>query len=100
MNALVKAYNNEYSRVIGMSPNEYIAKKIKKNVRNEYSPYKYKVGDKVRIKLQLKATDKGFGERWSRVVSMVEKRLHRNGLNFYYINGKGHRENDLQLIRK
>ena len=80
-----KNLNNQYNTVIKMSPNEAEKKHNEKNVysqqkkllrkRNHLIPHTYKVGDKVRIKIEKKFKTK-FDYNWSKKIYIIHKVFH------------------------
>lgn len=117
---IVTAYNMSVHSSIGIAPNDvtkdnqnevrlqaYLARK-KRGGRSRYvrHPYKFKVGDTVRVSYTKGKFDREYSERWSHEIYTVERRYRRHDSVPVYIlkdwNGEsikgGFSEEELQLV--
>ena len=85
---LVRAYNITTHRSIGMRPVDAYARKFdalqnlyKSSTRQK--PFKYKVGDTVRISKTRRAFRKGYAAGWSEEIFTIVKRQRRDRLPVY-----------------
>jgi transposase InsO family protein len=110
---LLKSYNNSHHSSINMRPNDVslsnqftVYKYMKsKNEPPPIAPYKFNLGQSVRISFEKKPFDREMGERYSREIFQILKRYRRHNINLYklidcskeYIIGTWY-ENELQAV--
>ena len=97
---IVSAYNSSVHSSIGIAPNNvtkenesevrlqaYLARKKRRGKKKKYvrRPYKFKVGDKVRISYTKGTFQREYSERWSHEIYTVERRYRRHDSTPVYI---------------
>lgn len=82
---LVDSYNNSYHRSIKRTPSsvnksnaDEVWKTLYENSALKRSPYKFKVGDQVRISKMKRMFEKGYLPNWSEEIFTISKRIPRN----------------------
>ena len=89
----VRSYNSSYHRTIGMPP-EMVGKNNERSVwwfsywrkQGEYfslKPFKFKVGDHVRVSSLKGIFDREYDFKWSGKIFIVKNRYRRDGINVY-----------------
>ena len=81
---LTKSYNNSFHRSIGMSPSEVNRKNQQTVYDYQYSDdesdivFKFEIGEYVRIVLEKNIFEKGYTQKWSTEVLIIDKKFASN----------------------
>ena len=90
LDELVKNYNNKYHSTIKMSPIEGSKKINEKKIKNIYNfektkkPFKFKIGDKVRISLEKNIFEKSYETNWTEEIFVIYDIKYSN-VPYYYL---------------
>lgn len=84
---IMQNYNNSYHRSIGMAPNDvnktnerqvYLFQYSDIESLDNYIEFKYKIGDYVRIQIEKSLFEKGYTQKWSTEIFVIDTQIATN----------------------
>ena len=90
LDKLVDSYNNTFHRSIKTTPSSVdksnekeIWSRLYKNLRTSRKPFKYKIGDQVRIASQRMIFRKGYEARWTEEIFRIRDRVKKERIVYF-----------------